>query len=137
MEVRLESTEEVTGFSVDWFSEEYIQPHGGFLLDGRLMQRDVDMLAEELRATDGTLIIELEIGRFPGFFGEWSFEGWDGGELKFANREICSRVVTNHEAIPDDFFDPKEPFKTEVATAGPHDLIRLMVVGNRNSREAE
>ena len=134
MEVRLEGAKEVTGFVVSWFSGEYIHPHGGFQLDGRLIQQDVDLLVEELRATNGTLIINLNIGCFPGFFGEWSFEGFEGGELKFANREICLRVVTNYEAIPDDFFDPEEPFD-RINTIGPHDLISLAVVGDQESRE--
>ncbi|WP_306004926.1 hypothetical protein [Aquicoccus porphyridii] len=133
---RLENTEQVTGFSIDWFSDEYIEPHGGFLLNGRLMQQDVDLIIEELRATNGSLELLLNIGCFPGFFGEWSFDGWDGGKLKFANREICSHVVANDEAIPDDFFDPEEPFSTWADTTGPHDLISLKVVSNKKSRQA-
>lgn len=134
---RLENSEEVTGFSIDWFSDEYIEPHGGFLLDGRLMHRDIDLLAEELRATNGSLELELHIGLFPNFFGEWSFDGWDGGKLKFANRKICSSVVGNHEEIPEDFFDPEEPFGSWVYTRGPHDLINLMVISNGKQSQAE
>ena len=97
------------------------------MFKSRLIHQDVDMLAQEIRETRGNLVIELEIGKFPGFFGEWSFEGWDGGRLKYANREICSRVVSNYQSIPDDFFSPEQPFD-DFDTAGPHDLISLMVV---------
>lgn len=130
---RLENDEEIAGFHIDWFSEEYIEPHGGFLLDGRLMQQDIDLLVEELRATNGSLEMLLNIGCFPGFFGEWSFDGWACGKLKFANREICSHVVANHDEIPDDFFDPEDPFKSRVASTGPHNLISLWVVENWKS----
>lgn len=141
MEVRLENArlkndEEITGFHIDWFSEEYIGPYGGFLIDGFLMQQDLDLIFEELRATNGSLEILLNIGCFPGFFGEWSFGG-HGGKLKFANREICSHVVANQEEIPDDFFDPEEPFKLRAYSAGPHNLISLSVKENWKSRQAE
>ena len=142
MEVRLENarpenTEEVSGFSIDWFSDEHIEPHGGFILDGRLIQRDIDLLVEELRATSGSLVLELQIGLFPHFFGEMSFDGWDGGKLKFANREVCSRAVANYEEIPEDFFNPEEPFGSRVYTQGPHNLVSLFVASNAKPRQAE
>ncbi|MEL6243831.1 MAG: hypothetical protein AAFQ85_00600 [Pseudomonadota bacterium] len=134
---KLENTEEICGFSINWFSDEYVEPHGGFILDGRLFQQDIDLLVEELRATNGSLVLELRIGLFPGFFGEWSFDGWDGGSLKFANREVCSRAVANYEEIPEDFFYPEEPFGSRVRTLGPHDLIDLFVISNAKPRQAE
>lgn len=127
---RLDKSEEVTGFSINWFPEEYVEPHGGFILSGYLLHKDIDLLVEELRATNGSLVLELHIGLFPGFFGEWSFDGWDGGKLKFANHEICSRVVANQEKIPKDFFRPEAPFDTRAYTRGPHDLVSLMVTSN-------
>lgn len=142
VDVRLETAmvekiEEICGFSIDWFSSKYMEPHGGFLLNGRLMKQDIDLLVEELRATNGSLVLELCIGGFPGFFGEWSFDGWDGGKLKFANREICSHVVANHEEIPEDFFDPEEPFRSRFDTLGPHQLISLMVTSKGVSSQVE
>jgi len=125
---RLEETEEITGFTLDWFCEKHIEPLGGFIFHGWLMRQDIDLLVEELRTTSGNLEIHLTVGLFPGIFGEWSFEGWDGGKLKFANREICSRIVANHGAMPKDFFDPEKPFDTRVETVGPHELLSLQVI---------
>ena len=131
---RLEDGEEITGFSVDWLCQDYIPPSGGFILDGRLANADMQLLYDELQSTDRALLIELGIGLFPGFFGEWSFDGWDGGRIIFADRNICSHVVVNHKEIPSDFFDPEQPYKTHLYTAGPHKLIKLLTVAHNVQR---
>ena len=133
MEVRLQSAfckegEEITGFSVDWFPEEYLPPDGGFVLDGCLAHEDIEFLAAELQGAECALSINLSIGCFPGFFGEWSFEGWIGGELRFADRKICLSVVENHNEMPRDFLSPERPFNTDVYTVGPHKLVEFVIV---------
>ena len=132
MEVRLQGAyckkEEPTGFSVDWFSDKYLPPDGGFVLDGRIAHEDIEFLAAELQGAECALSINLSIGLFPGFFGEWDFEGWIGGELRFANREICLSVVENHNEMPRDFLSPKRPFDTKVYTCGPFNLIEFVTV---------
>jgi hypothetical protein len=118
----------VTGFCFDYFDKDCQEPHGGFEFYGCISGYDIDYLINELRSLGGPLVLNVSIGLFPGFFGEKYVDGWSGGKIKYVDREICKSVVENFASIPEDFFEPNDPFNSRIFSSGPHDLVEMIAV---------
>ena len=120
--------EELPRFSVKWRPEDSWLKNGDFVLEGCIAYEEMKFLLEELQENGKALTINLSIGLFPGFFGVMSPDGcWAGGELTYANEEICEEFVQNWGQIPQLFYSPENISATDEDSRAPFNLVEFKI----------
>ena len=119
--------EELPRFSVKWRPKDSLLKNGDFVLEGCIAYEETKFLVEELQENERVLIVNLSIGLFPGFFGVMSTDGWAGGELTYANEEICEKFVQNAGHIPQSFYCPEKISDTDGDTRAPFNLVEFKI----------